>query len=45
MGNLESFVNKNRAAFDMEEPGEGHLERFFQRLDEQPVAYKLPPLV
>jgi hypothetical protein len=36
MGNLETFINKNRNAFDSEEPSVGHLERFLQQLEAQP---------
>jgi hypothetical protein len=38
---LENFVKQNQNLFNLEEPNEGHFERFKAKLEEQPVRKNL----
>ena len=38
MDKLEKYVAENRNLFDDSEPSEGHLDKFREKLESQPVA-------
>jgi hypothetical protein len=43
MKKLEDFIQQNREAFDVDSPSEGHLERFLEKLEHEPVVRTIRP--